>query len=372
MERIFAAPPSAMPALAERVRSLPQETVLEALRVAFDGVPAAAGAVIAFIDAYCTAAPDSVRAISDALQKPGSDAVSAICRPYFASLLSGRPCIFGETFPHSIHAHVFAPHLSEIHFEDAVLAPLTSALAAVGISAPTPSDLYSTFLAVAAVQRFEFSSVERAARLKGIPSLHLVAALLIEQNLASLSAALALAEHAEPLLHILEHHTHFSQRCTLLALLFLSYYTTNERPPERSCAFMANLDSFRKCLDEAAIAEMRRLGKIESVAAFLGEAIPLPLPVNVPPSQFMSEEFSDVASFLQRFVEVSSPSPTHLLSYIEHMRSRFILDLEAQKVFVNALRSYHRDNPAYCAVVLPILLKFNIIQPAVVEDLHAV
>lgn len=77
-------------------------------------------------------------------------------------------------------------------------------------------------------------------------------------------------------------------------------------------------------------------------------------------AEFSSRKFDDITDFLRAFVELTSPSVTHFLSYLEFYKDRFRLNKDNEKFFVDLLKTFHKNNAAYLQIVLEKLQKFGI------------
>lgn len=76
--------------------------------------------------------------------------------------------------------------------------------------------------------------------------------------------------------------------------------------------------------------------------------------------RFEETKFSGTADFLKAFIELTSPSVSHFLSYLEFYKDRFKLSEEEKRLFVDLLKDFHKQNPAYLDIVLGKLQKFGL------------
>lgn len=75
-------------------------------------------------------------------------------------------------------------------------------------------------------------------------------------------------------------------------------------------------------------------------------------------NDFNSMKFSSSSEFFDAFLKLTSPSVSHFFSYLQFFKDKFNLNENDKNLFIEKIKEFHSNNPAYLQIVLERVPKF--------------
>lgn len=361
MDALFKLTNNTVDELVESVDFTEQEQLLHYLATAISNMPSMSGVISLFIVRAVEASPVLKDKIIGLLQTESSDDIERTSKRIYAEYL-------GSTHDNMIISAPISDILASVAVQTEAVPPLFTD-AAERYSEQSGCSFEDAFTAVfyshSIIQRFDFYKSECLSRLRERPVGAILEALLLKETLADLAMIIELCHREEFFLLLVDNIGRFRRRSEIAGLIFTAFY--NDRPYGRPSEKYEPLgcERDRKLLagmfDEEAEQYALRIGDPYKLGCLLNKRFKEPrLPYRTH-QQFKNLAFSSKREFFEAFLELTSPTPAHFLSYLELYKTEFLLTDEEQRLFLGMLSQFHQDDEPFLSIVIPKLKQFGIL-----------
>lgn len=356
MEDLFNLTDAGMDALVETAKAEKQEDVLAAVCVAIEEMPCIAGSVACFLAALIAADSSYLPLIGSVLSDTEGDDIAITSRMVYAAYLGASTPLAG------------IPPVADVFSGLALSSSIPTRFAERRVL-DNDSDPATVFLEVfncfAIVAKINFYRAEAIYRLRDFSHLRIIEALLVDESLAAIAMIIELCKTPGFLQALAARIAHFKRRVEIVALIFVAHYNARLVNEAQSQIPMQNEDDIRSLagmFDDATEALALRIGNRFRLNTLLDRSYREPKITILSASEFVDQRFSSQEEFLTAFVAAGAPSPTHLLSYLEQYKDRFVLGDDDQQLLVRLLKEHHVNNEPYLDIVFAKLLKFGVVK----------
>ncbi len=374
MNKIFNIKEEEIKSFVEESKYFEKDKIIDALSVAISDVPSIAENVCNYIDLLRLYMPEVVEPIRNiVINKDEKDSVGIVSRIIYGEYLGAKSL-------------------------DKIVDPICKVLEGTEIKCTIPpvfkgvvekSRFREIFYCYAIIQRFVFDKKECRLRLQEYNEEDIIEAMLIEESIRDIRMIIELCRFKKFFDVLYKNISRFKRRIEIISLIFVAYFNPSVNSKENSSLIEENskresngkkfkianeeevyLTVYDLFIDEkeAMVSLLtdknvkKYISKIGSEAylrKFLGETYDEPIMPSIPFSEFNKNNASD---FFTDFLKLTSPSPTHFLSYLEYFIERFYLNEKEQHDFIKMLNDFYRNNEPTLEIIKNKLVKFGIIK----------
>ncbi|KAI5148717.1 hypothetical protein ENBRE01_0491 [Enteropsectra breve] len=226
---------------------------------------------------------------------------------------------------------------------------------------------FDVFLCSSIISAYSFSTVECIYKLKGFDLQRIIDAVIASETMFGLRIIVEMSKSEQFLDALSRKIGSFVHKKELLSMIFVTHFSSvrNTRDSAAENGDLQYKETFRSMIDEEAKQQCIRIGGKENVMMFFGENADDVEVESAGPETILNIAFESKNDFFEKFLCVSSPTPTHFLSYLEYFKQEFLLNENEQKTFMEMLKAHHANNFAFLEIVIPKLVKFGIIEPRI-------
>ncbi|KAI5168730.1 hypothetical protein PAEPH01_0371 [Pancytospora epiphaga] len=341
------------------VRRVSQDDAIEAIRVAIDQMPSIAKVVSILIDKMINEDQGYRKLILNILLSDTEDDISIVSRAVYLTYLGASSVLDGVDL---------SSHIQPVSrcFEDC---QKTISLPALFSKSGSSDDFINTFYCYSIIRNIDFYKAECRYRLLSYNNSSIIEAILVDESLSGIGMAIEMCRSPGFLEYLSKHIHRFKERVKITSLIFISFYRIKPAIDTGAYICMANdrdKEALKEMFDKDTECFCLKVGNKTRLNMFLGtDYSEVVLPV-MSRENFINGSFPSQKEFFEAFFAVSSPSVSHFFNYLEEFKNRFILNETEQQLFLTELRKFHENNTSYLEIVLPRLVKFNIINESLI------
>ena len=343
------------------IREVPVEEALDEMEHFIDTMPGCARALSMLISAWIKERPEIKEKIEGHLKKATDDKISLASRLICAGYMGATVRITINNPVSDVLSGCSIRHRMPSEFTAAA----TSLCKKVQIA--QEEALLSVFSAHAIIQKFTFSKAETLYRLRDKSHQTIIEAMLIKESDADIGIISDMCRRHGFLDVLAANITRFRRRTHIVGIIFLGYFSGVDPGENFNSGKPLGTKQARDCFLSMFTLEAeqfcRRIGSVDSLNKLVGRDYK---DVTVPHSKYSKYrdvEFKDDESFFKAFLELSSPTPTHFLSYLEFYEDRFSsLSSSSRLLFLTLLKEFHKGNEPYLEIILPRLYASGLVK----------